>query len=148
MGLVQYQNWGNALSTLHTWTCYLSVCVHVCVCALNSWFSFSSSWALCLQWQPLEKKKFHLMIFAVFPAVAEPSSYISYCMYCRIKLIIIKKEFQQAISRLFCATCNIKIKWNRIFLDFLLEMEQHHSSNFPGKQCNCNILEEVIVVFK
>lgn len=63
MGLVQYMNWGNALPTLHTGTCYLSACVYasVSVCTCMCYGHFSSSWALCLHWQPWEKKV-HLMI--------------------------------------------------------------------------------------
>lgn len=145
MGLVQYQNWGNALSTLHTGTCYLSArvyactCVSVCVCVCvfhhPEVFACSGS----------RRGKVPLNDFTVFTAVAEPSLNILYCIYCRIKLISVKKVLQRVIARLFYATCNIKRRWNWIFLDFVLGKEQNHSSNFPGKQWNCRILMEIII---
>lgn len=127
--------------SIHGHAIYLCVCMHVCV--LNSVEVFHHPEPFDCSGSPRKKVLFN--DFTVFPAVAEPSSNISYCMYCRIKWISIKKELQQEIARLFGA-CNIKRKGNWIFLDFL-EMEQHYCGNFPGKQCNCGILEEIISVW-
>lgn len=94
MGLVQYMNWGNALPTLHTGTCYLSACVYasVSVCTCMCYGHFSSSWALCLHWQPWKKGPFNdFTVWYIFSAVDEPSSNILHCMYYRIESISVKK---------------------------------------------------------
>ena len=84
MGRVQYQNWGNALPTLRTGTCYLSACVHTDVCVCESVLCSSS--AICLQWHLLEKKV-PCNDFSVFPTVAEQYLNILSCMDCRGELI-------------------------------------------------------------